>query len=176
MTLRRSPGRRRRHAEPEWTEPSTGRRIVVESGDGAIRWAAERRLSECGYCVVGCDGPVAGHPCALIASGRCPIIERADIVVNVLEQSHGSPACEVFAAMRETYPGLPIVVEARACRGGEIAVDDATVAMSPPLRTATLLDALATVERHLITTKARTRRPAEQPPPDASARTTRHEG
>lgn len=88
--------------------------MLVENPDGAVLWASDRILSRDGFKVVVCSGP-GGEPnafpgggCLLAETGRCPLAERADVVVFGL----GLGGRDVLSALRDRYPETPLVIDA----------------------------------------------------------------
>ena len=63
-------------------------RVLFESPDGAEAHAVWSLLDRHGYDTMWCAGP-SGRPsreCSLVRVGNCPLVDRADIIVNTLDQ------------------------------------------------------------------------------------------
>jgi hypothetical protein len=105
----------RRWVGPVVTETGEGRRsrILLEMTDGAEAVAYWRLLKENGYEVEWCPGP-EGPPaqrCPLVTSGRCELVERADVVVSALGLDKES-CRKVVAARGRLHPETPVVTQA----------------------------------------------------------------
>lgn len=89
-------------------------RVLVESADGAERWAIDRILRDAGYDVATCAGP-EGHraACPLVVHGRCALAARADVILNTLRLGHPDNV-DVLNALSTHYPDTPVVVEVPA--------------------------------------------------------------
>jgi len=63
-------------------------RVLLESPDGAEAHAVWSLLDRHGYDTMWCAGP-SGRPsreCSLVRVGHCPLVDRADVIVNTLDQ------------------------------------------------------------------------------------------
>jgi hypothetical protein len=92
----------------EWPEQSGKPRVLIENPDRADLWAHADLLRKAGYDVATCGGPTAetehvpwfrrlyrADPqpterqertlCPLVAEGRCPLVEGADVVVSTTQ-------------------------------------------------------------------------------------------
>jgi hypothetical protein len=69
-------------------------------------------LERQGFAVDVCGGPehVDGGRCTLLATGDCPLVERADVLVHSLNLDRLEHR-RVFMAIRSRRPDLPVVVE-----------------------------------------------------------------
>lgn len=85
------------------------RRILVEARDAGLRAAARQALARAGYEVSECAGPRRGHPCPVLSGGPCPLVNRADVVVNALPGSTGQAVREGIAP-RGPEPGPELLV------------------------------------------------------------------
>lgn len=94
-----------------WPAPKGERvRVLVEDADGAARWAWTRVLERAGYEVATCGGPDAnGGVCRLVDSGRCGLVDGADVVVYNLNAARAANAA-VLDALRERAAHVPTVV------------------------------------------------------------------
>jgi hypothetical protein len=89
------------------------RHVLIEEPDVAEAFASWCLLDGHGYAASWCPGPV-GPPrgrCPLVESGRCGLVEDADLVVTSLGL-HREPCRDVVAAIRAVYPEKPVVIEA----------------------------------------------------------------
>lgn len=132
----RSLWSRRRTPRPlhpeEWPERSGRPRVLVENPDGADLWAHADVLRDAGYDVATCAGPTGeterlsrfrrrylnwADPqplerrertvCPLVAEGRCPLVEGADVVISTTRLTDSR---EILARLSaRTSP--PLVVE-----------------------------------------------------------------
>lgn len=101
--------RRPRLLEPEsWGARSGRARVLVENPDGVERWAVSRALEDAGYDVRTCAGPAEGEECPLLARGRCPLLDEADVVVSTCRLIRSR---EILAAL-SSRPGPRVVFEA----------------------------------------------------------------
>ena len=90
-----------------------GPMVLFESPDGAEAHAAWKLLRRNGYRMTWCPGPQGGFSpqCALLASGRCPLVDEADAVVSALDLR--DPRCgDVVRALGAQAPDTPVVVVA----------------------------------------------------------------
>ena len=118
---------------------SSVRRVLVECDDPAIQDGLERVLRESGYTVSLCGGPASrGSGCPLVVSGQCGLVEDAHVVVHAPDHTDHSNR-EVLAALVQSAPDTPIVVEAGLVADGESG--DARRVWFPMSRAA-LLDAI----------------------------------
>ncbi|HXW34480.1 MAG TPA: response regulator [Acidimicrobiales bacterium] len=88
-------------------------RVLVETPDGAEAYAYWHLLTDNGYNVEWCPGPGGSthRSCALVASGSCPLVDRADVVVSALGLERRSSR-EVLEAIRRSRPQTPVVTQA----------------------------------------------------------------
>ena len=69
-----------------WSEDGAGGpRGPFESPDGAEAHAVWRVLGRHGCRTMWCTGPEGGSPCVLVATGRCRLVDEADLVVSSLD-------------------------------------------------------------------------------------------
>lgn len=96
----------------QWPPRSGGRpRILVENVDGSLRWAETEILEHAGYDVASCAGPEESPgPCPLVAYGRCPLAEGADVIVNGFNLARQDNLA-VLRKLREAHPDTSIIVE-----------------------------------------------------------------
>lgn len=100
----RSPGR-------------THRRVLLECDDLAIQDGLERVLHESGYDVSVCAGPASRRAgCALVETGRCGLVDDAEIVVHALAAGEYANR-EVLTSLVHDHPETPIVLEASLVSG-----------------------------------------------------------
>jgi hypothetical protein len=136
--------------------------VIVESPDAAEAHAYWRFLREEGYEVAWCPGPDARphRRCALVASGRCEVVERSDVVVSALGM--GSPSARgVVSAIRQCHPSKPLIVQAPQPKLERWAslVGTNSEALSMPVTRSNLLEA---VEFALAKPERKVERPAEE--------------
>lgn len=89
--------------------------VVVETEDGAEAVALWHALGREGYHVEWCPGP-GGAPkqkCPLATTGRCDLVDGADVVLSDLGFSDDKSR-QVAAMLAEKYPGTPVLVAAPA--------------------------------------------------------------
>ena len=80
-------------------------KVLLESPDGAEAHSAWSLLARHGYDTMWCPGPTGRRECALVEKGRCPLVDRADVIVSALDQS--DPRCsEVAQRLDEVASGL----------------------------------------------------------------------
>ena len=94
----------------DWPEREGRRRVLVENPDGAQLWAYAEMLREAGYDVATCAGehPDGGDRCPLIETGRCGLVEGADVVFSTCSIPRGDKLLAVLGTQGST----PIVFEA----------------------------------------------------------------
>ena len=94
----------------DWPEREGRRRVLVENPDGAQLWAYAEMLREAGYDVATCAGehPDGGNRCPLIETGRCGLVEGADVVFSTCSIPRGDKLLAVLGTQGST----PIVFEA----------------------------------------------------------------
>jgi len=100
-----------------WPARSGRKRVLIENGDRAVRWAYAGILGEAGYDVESCGGPGDGDGepvrCPLLEERRCLLVDGADVVVSTCDlaesrailarlTSNGGPAV-VFEAPEATF-------------------------------------------------------------------------
>ncbi|GMU79725.1 MAG: hypothetical protein AMXMBFR46_25150 [Acidimicrobiia bacterium] len=116
MPYARSPG--------TWASPSAGDdlldgrprdrrpKVLLEYADYGVAFAAERILERHGYAVAVCGGPdhLRGRQCPLVASGTCPLVEGADVVLNGLDLTRRENRA-VLAAVRGASGERRVIVE-----------------------------------------------------------------
>lgn len=95
-----------------WDRDNRRRRVLVESSDPSIAWAAETILGRAGYEVAVCWGPATlpGSACPMVECGRCALAQGADAIV----QSFGlfeHDRFPILHALRTHAPKIPICVE-----------------------------------------------------------------
>jgi hypothetical protein len=87
--------------------------VLLEVPDGAEAVAYWRLLTDNDYEVAWCPGPerVPARRCPLVASGRCELLEGADVVVSALGLNEES-CRRVVEARGRLYPETPVVAQA----------------------------------------------------------------
>lgn len=88
--------------------------VVVETEDGAEAVSLWHALSGHGYRVEWCPGPNESlhRRCLLAATGRCPLVDRADVVLSHLDFAR-EDARDCLTALEHFHPETPVVVSAR---------------------------------------------------------------
>jgi hypothetical protein len=124
-------------APADWIGEESGRRILVEEEDPALRGAMAAALRDAGYMTAECAGPGSHGDgrCPLVERGQCAAVDEADAVMQVLVPSDEAMN-EVRSIIREHRPDLPIALmapEATAFRYPHL-VDGATVSSVPLTR------------------------------------------
>jgi hypothetical protein len=126
----------------DWSTRRGRKRVLVENPDGAQLWAYAEVLREAGYDVATCTGehPDGKDRCPLIETGRCGLVEGADVVVSTCSIQRGDKVLAVLGSKGST----PIVFEAprpELERYSHLA-ENATLIATPVTERA-LLDAVA---------------------------------
>jgi len=87
-------------------------RVLVEESEVARAYATWRLLDNNGCEASWCRGPraLSPRPCPLVVSGRCELVECADVVVSSLGL-HRESSRMVVAALRRLHPEIPVVVQ-----------------------------------------------------------------
>jgi hypothetical protein len=151
-----------RRREPQTIEAGTwgerrGRpRVLVENPDAAQLWAYAETLREDGYDVATCPGehPDGSDRCPLIETGRCTLVEGADVVVTTCAIGRSDRLLEVLGLIGSP----PVVFEAPRpafARWAELA-GDATL-LPEPVTTRELLEAADRARRGAPGPEAATR-------------------
>ncbi|GJM37711.1 MAG: hypothetical protein DHS20C19_10780 [Acidimicrobiales bacterium] len=97
---------------PIWSERCSGPRVLIEETDFAKQEAVKRILRDRGYEVAACGGPEATDDrCALVAHDQCDAVARADVVVHSMRPQDPRNR-EVLTNIIESYPDVPVIVEA----------------------------------------------------------------
>ena len=126
----------------EWEARSGRPRALVENPDAAQLWAYAETLREAGYDVLTCAGehPEGSDRCPLIETGRCALVEGADVVVSTCSVGRGDRLLAVLGLTGST----PVVFEAPKPDFDRYAhlAENATLVPMPVTRRA-LLDAVA---------------------------------
>jgi hypothetical protein len=104
--------RRKKHTieTGEWEAREGRKRVLVENPDNAQLWAYAEMLREAGYDVATCSGehPEDGQRCPLVETGRCGLVEGADVVVSTCSMPRGDKLLAVLGSKGST----PVVFEA----------------------------------------------------------------
>lgn len=104
--------RRKQHTieTGDWSARRGRERVLVENPDGAQLWAYAEVLREAGYDVATCTGehPDGADRCPLIETGRCGLVEGADVVVSTCSVHRGDRLLAVLGSKGST----PVVFEA----------------------------------------------------------------
>ena len=132
-----------------WPTRSDRPRVLVEDPDGAVLDVCTRFLAREGFDVQVCAGPqgMGRRECPLVRGEGCALAAGADVVYTALAGS--DPAgVEVVRALRQRYPGTPVVAEVTQPRRHALAdvLSGCTVVSVPADQarmTATLHEALA---------------------------------
>ena len=126
----------------DWEERRGRERVLVENPDHAQLWAYAEILHEAGYDVATCAGehPEGHDRCPLIESGRCGLVQGADVVVSTCSMQRGDTLLAVLGEQGST----PIVFEAPQpdFERYEHLAESATLIPAPVTKRA-LLDAVA---------------------------------
>lgn len=119
--------------EGDVTMTARPHRVVIENADPASREAERRALRARGLDVVDCGGPrdlgVAG--CPVVTSGRCSLVEHADVVLFDLDLDNEDDRA-VLAAMRAAHPDVPVVLEVPTAKARRHAGVLAGLTVIPP--------------------------------------------
>lgn len=95
---------------PAWGPERTGRRVLFEHADGAVRGVMARELSQLGYDVRTCGGPRDDVGCPVLRQQPCPAVEGADVVVTgLLNDERGR---FIARRIRQHHPDLELIAEA----------------------------------------------------------------
>jgi len=137
----------------DWPEREGRKRVLVENPDGAQLWAYAEVLREAGYDVATCAGehPDGGDRCPLIETGRCGLVEGADVVFSTCSIPRGDRLLAVLGSQGST----PIVFEATRPDFERYAhlAENATL-IATPVTEQTLLDAIALARSGAAETEA----------------------
>ena len=108
--------RRRRSItlDAAWPDGEIPHSRIVECDDFASSEAAANPLRDAGYKVAVCTAPDALHRNPLLKTGRCALVERGPVVINLLGFSPDTDRGHVLPHLRSRYPDIPIVVELSA--------------------------------------------------------------
>ncbi len=81
-------------------------RLLIEDPDPVLALSDFESYREAGIEVALCSGPDRGDAggCPVVTGGRCPVLSRADVVLQ-----HLDPAAGVAAAIRQSS-GLPALI------------------------------------------------------------------
>ena len=107
----------------EWPEQNGKARVLIENPDGADLWAHADVLRKAGYDVATCVGPTTETEhvpwfrrrlldwedpqpterqkrtlCPLVAEGRCPLVEGADVVVSTSQLTDSREILAILSA------------------------------------------------------------------------------
>lgn len=89
-------------------------RVLLESPDGAEAQAVWSLLDRHGYDTMWCPGPSGrASECSLVRTGRCPLVDGADLIVNALDRTDGKSAevaRRLDASTDGRSPSRPVVV------------------------------------------------------------------
>ncbi|MCP4434642.1 MAG: hypothetical protein GY812_03975 [Actinomycetia bacterium] len=141
-----------RRSEPEtWADAPEDRiRVLLEcdpaSSPSIIGPMIERR----GFEVRTCEGPDS-VPCDLLTSGACPLVDGADVVVNIIrERETAIELVNAVTAIRRPPAVLAQVKRVRAERDGRCPDDrNDVIEISPHVNSDQLVEAIGTaVERN----------------------------
>lgn len=110
---------------PTWPGPHDRPRLLIEIPGG--RWRGEEAARRAGWSVVTCPGPRPGAipHCPVVAGGRCPLADGADVVLSALD-----PAQPGGAAVREGHSGAghaAVIPLGRDTSPLNLQADDATI-------------------------------------------------
>lgn len=126
----------------DWPEREGRKRVLVENPDASQLWAYAEILREAGYDVATCAGehPDGKDRCPLIETGRCGLVEGADVVVSTCSIQRGDKLLAVLGTQGST----PVVFEAPKPDFERYAhlAENATL-IATPVTEKTLLDAIA---------------------------------
>jgi hypothetical protein len=94
---------------PTWAPGEHRPRVLVEVA--GRRWAGELLAERAGLATAMCAGPAARgrHGCPVLDGGRCPLADRADAIIVLLDPDDPRSA-RLVQAHREQSPGTPVLV------------------------------------------------------------------
>jgi RimJ/RimL family protein N-acetyltransferase len=98
---------------PTWAPGEDRPRVLVEVA--GRRWAGELLAERAGLATAMCAGPAARRRrgCPVLEGGRCPLADRADAIIVLLDPDDPRSA-ELVQAHREQSPGTPVLVRHRS--------------------------------------------------------------
>jgi hypothetical protein len=136
----------------ESTEPvARGTRVLLEQPDGAEAVAYWHLLTDNGFAMEWCPGPLGGLGvrCPLLSSGHCELLESADVVVSALGIEY-KPSRQILEAEKNTYPDTPVIVQASRHEFARWANElEGIQILQAPVTAPALLSAVRCVEAHL---------------------------
>jgi hypothetical protein len=96
---------------PEGAPDEDAPLVLFESPDGAEAHAVWKLLRRHGYHMSWCPGPRGGFSseCALAATGHCPLVDEADVVVSALDMRDPQSE-EIVHALNAQATDTPVVV------------------------------------------------------------------
>jgi hypothetical protein len=130
----------RDHARSWDGEAGEGPRVLLESPDGAEAHAVWRILHRHGYETMWCPGPRRDAECTLVETGRCHLVDEADVVLSALDLNE--PFCQAVVRSLDTDAAsrTPVVVVApRAAEAQWVDELSSSTVVAGPLRAKALL-------------------------------------
>jgi len=97
---------------PGWPSGEHDRPRVLVEGTSLFGSLEDELLRGGGYEAMFCPGAPRGSPCALVATGRCPLAAGADLIVCgfPLDATHEP----ILAAHRRSHPRIPVCLEVKS--------------------------------------------------------------
>lgn len=146
----------RRPTDATWEGAPAGLvRVLVECPPAGSPTVAAEVIRRAGYLVRVCEGPDRRHPCPMVRGEGCPLVDEADVVVNLMN-SDTFRRQEVLGAVTARRHPPAVVAEVaepalqRRRLSGHPGFDpDRVMVVQSPMNRERLLGSLREVLRHL---------------------------
>ena len=97
---------------PDWVfhGPRRAKRVLIETDECCLAWAAERALVDAGYDVATCSaiGDASHGRCPLLDGERCLLVEDADVIVRSFDLQAPDRA-DIVDAVAATVPETRVI-------------------------------------------------------------------
>lgn len=93
---------------PPAEAPPVGRSWVLVTAPAHVDLSEVRAAWSPRCEVFVCSGPEHGHTCPLVDEGCCPIVDRADVILNGLDPTRTEVAA-LFDVVAARYPDIPVI-------------------------------------------------------------------